>query len=108
MYRKAAALVVAILACLSIDSLHAAAQAGDGAIRGTVVDSSGGALPGVTVVATSTEGRVLGTTVTDGSGAYEISALPPAEARITFQMDGFVPAAAVGWGCAGLSPRGSQ
>ena len=95
MYRKAAALVVAILACLSMYSLHAAAQAGDGAIRGTVVDSSGGALPGVTVVATSTEGRVLGTTVTDGSGAYEISALPAAEARITFQMDGFVPAADV-------------
>jgi hypothetical protein len=93
MHRKPAALILAILACLSMYSLHAAAQAGDGAVGGTVLDSSGGALPGVTVVATTTDGRVLGTTVTNGSGAYEISALPSAEMRITFQMDGFVPAA---------------
>ena len=95
MHRKPAALILAILACLSMYSGHAAAQAGDGAVGGTVLDSSGGALPGVTVVATTTEGRVLGTTVTNGSGAYEISALPSAETRITFQMDGFVPAAEV-------------
>jgi hypothetical protein len=72
---------------------HVAAQAADGAIRGTVADSSGGALPGVTVVATSIEGTVLGTTVTDGTGAYEISAVPAVEARVTFHLDGFVTAA---------------
>ena len=93
MYRNTATLVLAVFAGLSLYLGDVAAQAADGAIRGTVADSSGGALPGVTVVATSIEGRVLGATVTDGAGAYEIGALPAAETRVTFQMDGFVTTA---------------
>jgi carboxypeptidase family protein len=65
---------------------------GEGMIRGAIVDNSDGALPGVTVVATAADGHVVATTVTDGTGAYELAALPAGAVRLTFQLDGFAPA----------------
>jgi hypothetical protein len=92
MYALSRAFVLALLALLGFSSAAISADPA-GTIRGTITDSSDGALPGVTVVATSAEGRVLATAVTDGSGAYELSTLPAAEVRLTFQLDGFVTAA---------------
>jgi hypothetical protein len=93
MYRLFQAFVLAICACVSVYSGAVSAEPGQGAIRGAITDSSGGALPGVTVIATSTEGRVVASAVSDGAGVYELSALPAAEMRLTFQLDGFVIAA---------------
>ncbi len=62
-------------------------------VSGTVIDESGGVLPGVTVIATSHDGRVLGTTVTDNVGGYTLDALPVVPIRLVFQLDGFSPAA---------------
>jgi hypothetical protein len=64
----------------------AAASSG---LHGVVADDSGGVLPGVTVVATSADGRVLGTGVTDAVGRYAFRALPEAAVRLAFQLEGF-------------------
>jgi hypothetical protein len=67
----------------------------DGTIRGAITDSSDGALPGVTVTATSLDGGVLATAVTDGTGAYELQALSAGQVRLSFQLDGFAAADAL-------------
>ena len=71
--------------------LPAAASAQDAAsIAGAVADSTGGVLPGVTVVASSPaliEGSR--TVVTDGAGAYRIVALRPGTYSVTFTLPGF-------------------
>ena len=68
-----------------------AAHAQDSAsIAGSVADSTGGVLPGVTVVASSPaliEGSR--TVVTDGAGAYRIVALRPGTYTVTFTLPGF-------------------
>ena len=69
----------------------AAASAQDAAsIAGAVTDSTGGVLPGVTVVASSPaliEGSR--TVVTDGAGAYRIISLRPGAYTVTFTLPGF-------------------
>jgi hypothetical protein len=63
-------------------------------VHGVVADGSGGVLPGVTVVATSGDGQVLASAVTDASGGYLFAALPPVSVRLTFQLEGFSTAVA--------------
>ena len=65
------------LLCFSLSS-YAMAQ-GVGAIGGTVLDATGGALPGVTVVL-SNPGTIGGNqqVVTDAQGAYRFARLVPA------------------------------
>jgi hypothetical protein len=83
---------LATVACLVICST-AAAETGRGVVRGEVVDDSGGVMPGVTVVATAVDGRILATTVTDREGAYVLKALPAGPVRLTFELAGFDSAA---------------
>ena len=72
--------------------LSTSALAASSGLRGVVADESGGVLPGVTVVATSLDGRVLASGVTDAVGRYTFGALPRASVRLTFQLEGFSPA----------------
>jgi hypothetical protein len=61
-----------------------------GVITGTVTDSSGGVLPGVTVEATSPvliEGTR--TVTTDGAGLYRVIDLRPGTYAVTFTLPGF-------------------
>ena len=67
------------IALLVVCSTVTAGQPPQGVVRGEATDSSGGVLPGVTVVAAATDGRVLATTVTDGSGRYVLRSLPRSE-----------------------------
>jgi len=66
-----------------------AAEPGSGRARGSVVDESGGVLPGVTVSAVSDDGHVLATAVTDRVGQYAFDALPEGTVHLTFQLEGF-------------------
>src|SRR5688500_9881884 len=67
--------VVIIAAVFQLVASGALAQA---TIAGVVRDSSGGALPGVTVEATSPSlTEKVRTAVTDGTGQYRIVTLPP-------------------------------
>lgn len=65
-----------------------------GGLKGTAVDSSGAVLPGVVVSAISADGRPVGSTVTDGNGAFRFDGLPIGPATLRFQLDGFVDAQA--------------
>lgn len=60
-----------------------------GEIRGTVIDPAGGLIPKATIVAEDAEKGIRRTSVTDASGQYEFSGLPPATYRITAKSSGF-------------------
>jgi len=60
-----------------------------GAIRGTVTDPSGGAVPKATVVAEDFEKGIQRTAVSDEGGAYEFEGLLPATYRVTIKATGF-------------------
>ena len=71
------------------------ATAQDGAISGTVRDTTGGILPGVTVEAQDAAGSAQ-VTVTDGTGQFTFSGLVPGTYDVTFTLFGFtVPAQVV-------------
>ena len=82
-------IVSCALALTAVPAL-AAAQTVSGEIRGTVRDSSGGVLPGVTVEASS---PVLiekaRTVVSSGTGQYAIEDLRPGTYTVTFSLSGF-------------------
>ncbi len=82
-------LAAVAVAIVIISSTGASAQMASGSIRGEVTDASGGVLPGVTVVATAADDRVLATTVTDGAGAYLFKVLPAGPVNLKFQLEGF-------------------
>ena len=59
------------------------ASAQDATIAGTVADTTGGILPGVTVDARDAAGRSQ-VTVTDGTGQFTFSGLAPGTYAVTF------------------------
>ena len=65
------------------------AQTGQGSLRGYVKDAQGGALPGVTVTATSPELLRPVTAVTNEEGYYRLLNLPPGTYVITAELTGF-------------------
>jgi hypothetical protein len=65
------------------------AQSSEGGLRGYVKDEQGGALPGVTVTATSPEAMAPATAVTDREGYYRLINLKPGTYAITAEMSGF-------------------
>ncbi len=78
--------LAAAIACLLLVPSLASAQA----IGGTVTDTTGGILPGVTVEVRSPaliEG--VRTAVTDGSGQYRVIALEIGAYEVTFTLPGF-------------------
>jgi len=79
----------AVLVLFAIASVALFAGPQPAVLRGQVVDSSGGVLPGVTVTATSPDGRLLETVVSDGAGEYMFAALPAGPADLTFNLEGF-------------------
>jgi len=82
---------VALGACLCalLFAANAAAQSGNGSLRGTIVDEQGAAMPGVTITATSPAALKPGLDVTDGEGAYRIINLPPGTYTLTAELPGF-------------------
>ncbi len=81
------------LACLLFAAAPAVeAQTTTGTIDGIVRDADGRALPGTTVVANSPSLiQVDLTVVSDETGYYRMSLLPPGNYEITFRMGGFRP-----------------
>jgi hypothetical protein len=65
------------------------AQGGDGSLRGTVKDDQGGALPGVTVTATSPALLGPAAAVSDAGGNYRVINLPPGLYTLTAELTGF-------------------
>ena len=65
-----------------------AASGQDVSISGTVIDTTGGVLPGVTVEARDAAGGG-DVTFTDGTGRYSFSGLAPGAYEVTFSLPGF-------------------
>ena len=70
-------------------TLPARAQVAQAELRGTVVDESGGALPGVTITATHVDTGTSRTTVTTTTGAFLMPALPVGRYRVRVELTGF-------------------
>jgi hypothetical protein len=79
--------VIAVFGCLAFWPAVANAQS---AIAGVVRDTSGGAMPGVTVEAASPVLiEKVKSAVTDGNGGYRITDLRPGIYSVTFTLPGF-------------------
>ena len=78
-----------ILVCGLCAPPGAAAQGGDGTLRGTVTDEQGGALPGVTVTATSPALLGPSVAVTDDTGNYRLINLSPGTYVVSAELAGF-------------------
>jgi hypothetical protein len=81
---------VLALVCLLIP-FSAFAQSSTGAISGTAVDESGGALPGVSVTATNIATGASRTAVSNAAGSYQLALLIPGNYRVEAQLEGFQP-----------------
>jgi hypothetical protein len=67
----------------------ASAQAVTGTLLGNVTDSTGGAVPGATVVATETRTNISRTTTTNDAGYYIFSSLQNGTYSIAAELQGF-------------------
>jgi hypothetical protein len=84
------AAVPALLALLLFGAaVPAAAQIPTATVLGTIGDSTGGALPGATIVARNVETGLVRTTVTDALGAYRLPALPVGVYSLSVELAGF-------------------
>ncbi len=82
--------IYSLLVCLALAVPAAAqSQAANGAIEGTVSDSSGGVLPGVTVTITSVDTGTERTLVTNEKGIYRAPLLPLGTYRVVAELQGF-------------------
>jgi hypothetical protein len=77
-------IVLALMLALASPAL---AQETTGAITGTVVDSQGLGIPGVTVTVTGVQG--VRDTVTDGSGRFRVPFLTPGAYSVRAALEGF-------------------
>src|SRR5216110_2910652 len=75
--------LVALLTC-TFAWAQATAQ-----LSGTVKDTTGAVLPGVTVTATQTDTAFARTVVTDGTGTYVMPNLPTGPYRLEVSLAGF-------------------
>jgi len=84
--RKRAILIIAaiILSCIG-----AAAQSTNASLGGTVSDSSGAVLPGVTITAENVNTGVAVTALTNEAGAYQFPSLQPGRYKLSADLPGF-------------------
>ena len=82
-------LTVALLALGAVVLTPGAASAQDAAISGTVTDTTGLVLPGVTVEARDADGEVR-TAATDAAGMFTIGGLTAGAYDVTFTLPGFL------------------
>ena len=77
------------LVLMVVAAVGTAAQDFRGSIEGTVTDSTGGVLPGVTVTVTNTATAVMQDVVTDESGRYRVLYLNPGSYSVSAELSGF-------------------
>jgi hypothetical protein len=87
-FRRSVAAFAAILPLL-VCSNHALAQQTLGSLNGTVMDSSGAAVAGVTVKATNVAINVTEATTTQKTGFFQIFNLPVGTYTVTVSQSGF-------------------
>jgi len=80
--------LTAVVVCLAA-AVPASAQTALGTLRGTVLDESGGALPGVTVTVRQVETNTVETSVTGREGKYFLPNLRPGKYELNAELQGF-------------------
>jgi hypothetical protein len=90
------ALAAVVLSSLLAAPVFAQSQAVNGTIEGTVADSSGGVLPGVTVTITNTDTGQERSMVTNAEGQYRGLLLPLGQYRVAAELQGFKKAEQTG------------
>jgi hypothetical protein len=83
------AFFVALLSAMLTAPAFAQSQAANGAIEGTVKDTSGGVLPGVTVTVTNIDTGTERVVVTNGAGLFRAPLLPLGTYRVVAELQGF-------------------
>jgi len=86
--RAAAVLSILLTGALGRPAL-AQSTAANGSIEGTVLDKSGGVLPGVTVTVNNTQTGTARSVVTNESGLYRATLLPLGTYRVVAELQGF-------------------
>src|SRR2546428_3455462 len=87
--RRSGRVALAFGAAALMFARTAAAQSVTGSIQGTVVDQSGGVLPGVTATVTNTATGVMRATVTDTTGTFRAELLPVGTYDLSADLPGF-------------------
>ena len=82
-------LLVGVAVALALCATQAWAQNPTGTLTGRVSDSAGGAMPGVTVSASSAALQGVRTTTTGPNGDYKIAFLPAGTYQINYELEGF-------------------
>src|SRR5919108_1737921 len=80
---------VFVLFVVAATFAQAHAQGTTGSINGTVADSTGAVLPGVTITASGPALMGAQTAITNDQGQYRFPALPPGIYRIQYELSGF-------------------
>ena len=83
------ALGLVVLGRLVPSPARAQSQATDGAIEGTITDSSGAVLPGVTVTITNTKTGTDRVVVTNDRGLFHAPLLPLGTYKVSAELQGF-------------------
>src|ERR1700736_2306253 len=83
------ALAAALLSSLLAAPAYAQATAANGSIEGSIVDTSGGVLPGVTVTISNTDTGTERSVVTNEKGLYRAPLLPLGNYRVVAELQGF-------------------
>ena len=78
-----------LLIAAAIPALAQTTSATTATVLGTVADSSGGSLPGVTVNLTGSSMMGVQSTVTAEDGGYRFISVPPGEYKLAFDLPGF-------------------
>src|SRR5262245_39015796 len=81
--------VLGVAVALLLCGASARAQTNRGEITGTVRDTSGAVVPGVTVVVTNLRTNHAIELITSSAGVYAAVSLDPVEYRITAELAGF-------------------
>jgi len=92
MFSKRAVLLVCSLVCLSVltaTALLFAQTAGTGIVVGTVIDPTGAAVPGASLILTDTGTNAQRTAVTNEAGRYNFPNVPPGNYNLTVSKPGF-------------------
>src|SRR5215831_14850847 len=75
-----------LLVLLSAQTL---AQSSNATVSGTVSDSTGALIPGVSITATNTQTGIVTTVITNESGTYNFASLQPGVYNFSAELSGF-------------------
>ncbi|HEX6973209.1 MAG TPA: TonB-dependent receptor [Vicinamibacterales bacterium] len=81
--------VIVLTAMWAAGSIVYAQGGGAASLSGVVVDSTGGVMPGVDIVAKNTKNNAVNTAITDSEGRFTIPALEPGIYSVTVSLSGF-------------------